>query len=160
MADALSLVPVDVAALELLPIDERVNAIATAYRQWRRVKVVTAWTFGRALWAIRGNYSTGSGDWGAVLDRIGIEHSKARRFMRIADGHDSVQIARYSTVDAAYKALPAKRPAPEPAPEPAPGNTVVTNHDIPAPEPDPDPDPEEVVAEVAAEEEREHPPVR
>ena len=63
-----------------------------------------AWAFGCGLRAIRGNYSKGSGDWGAVLDRIGIEHSKARRYMRIAD-IDAVQIARYLTVDAAYKSL-------------------------------------------------------
>ena len=126
MTDAL--VPVDVAALERMPLDQRVDAIGEAYRGWRCIEVAAAWTFGRALRSIRGNYSKGSGDWGAVLDRIGIEHSRARRYMQIADGHDAAEIARYLTVDAAVKALraaPEPTPAPvEPEPEPTPAAPV------------------------------------
>ena len=108
MTDAL--VPVDVAALDLLTFDQRVDAIGEAYRRWGRVEVAAAWTFGRALRFIRGNYSKGSGDWGAVLDRIGIERTRAHRYMRLAEGFsDALQIATYRTVDAALKALGPKR---------------------------------------------------
>lgn len=118
MSDALVLV--DVKALAALSPDERVSAIAKAYGKWGRIKVDVAWAFGCALRDIRPHYSKGSGDWGRVLETIGIDPCKARRYMRIAE-HDSVQIARYLTVDAAYKAVKAVKAVPvpdEPAPEP------------------------------------------
>ena len=145
MTDALVLV--DVKALAALSPDERVAAIATAYSKWGRIKVDVAWAFGCALSDIRHDYSKGSGDWGRVLDTIGIDHQKARRFMRIAE-HDSVQIKRYPTVDAAYKALASKRPALEPAP------VVATPAPAPAPASppvEPDPTQESVIDAMAAE---------
>ena len=153
MTDAL--VPLDVEALTALPLGERVGALTAAYRGWRRMNTQMAWGFGRGLCAVRGNYSKGSGDWGRVLDTIGIEHSKARRYMRIAE-HDAVEIARHLTVDAAYKALPAKRPvkalkaAPEPAePEPTPAPAFNPRAAFgPAPPPEPETEPAAVSGEL------------
>ena len=137
-----ALVPVDVAALVLLSFDDQIDALGAAYRGWRRVDTRMAWAFGCGLRAVRDNYSRGSGDWGRVLDKIGIDHQKARRFMRIAE-HDSVQIERYSTVDAAYQALPRIRQPKALKAAPAP--------ETPAPAPGPSDDPEVVIETVAVE---------
>ena len=77
--------------------------------------MTAAWAIGCALRSIRGPYS--KGDWGGVLDRIGIEPRTAQRYMRLAE-HDRRQIVVYLTVDAALKALPPRRPPAEPEPEP------------------------------------------
>ncbi len=119
MTDA-ALVPsvVDLAVLARLPLDERVDALGVAWRGWKQMEVTASWAFGRALRSIRGTYQ--KGEWGEVLDRIGMERTKAHRLMRLGDGYgDALQIATYPTVDAAIKALGPKRLAPveHPAPE-------------------------------------------
>ena len=116
MTDAL--VPtVDVAALERMPLDEQIDALAEAWRGWRRLEVEAAWTFGRALRSIRGRYQRG--EWGGVLDRIGIHPETARRYMRLADG-DNPQIVGYLTVDEGLKVLGPRHPQPEPKATPTP----------------------------------------
>ena len=154
-----AVVPVDVEALERLTDDERVDALCKAWGQWRRLETVAAWSFGRALRAIRPAYPRNK--WGAILDRIGIEHSKARRLMRLADV-DNAEIARYSTVSAAIKSLGPVRPKDEPPAEPAPASTpppastegrgkkaVVANNGL---------SPAAIVEEVAAEDDSTPPP--
>ena len=145
-----ALTTVNVAALDTLPMDKRVDAIGAAWKGWGRVKVTAAWTFGTALRFVRGNYSDGSGDWGDVLEQIGIEKTRAHRYMRLADGFpDALQIATYRTVDAALKSLGPKRvKAPSPAPSPAPPSptppaaTVSPAAVVDPPEFDPLPNPE------------------
>ena len=110
MTDAL--VPVDVEALERLPFHERVDALGVAWGRWRRLETVTAWTFGRALRSLRNG--SRRGEWGGILDKIGIERTMAHRLMRIADGYgDTLQVATQPSVDAAIKALGPARPAHE-----------------------------------------------
>ena len=116
MTDAL--VPVDVAALERLPLDDQIDALGAAYRSWRRLEVPAAWAFGRALRIIREGKP--GREWSGVRDRIGIARETARRYMELADGYDSAQIGQFPTVDAALKALGPKRLAPAPSPSPAP----------------------------------------
>ena len=132
-----ALTTVDVAALEGLPIEEQIDAVTKAYHKWRRVEKVAAWQFGRVLMVIKEGKP--GREWAAVRDRIGINRETARRYMRLAEGHDYAQIVQFATIDAALKALEPKRITPAPAPAPAPEAAEL------------DTDPVAVVESVAAE---------
>ncbi len=92
MTDALVPLPVDIDALERLPLDEQIDALGSAWRNWRRLETTAIWTFGRALRAIKGRYQRR--EWAGVLDRIGINRETARRYMELADGYADAQIVQ------------------------------------------------------------------
>lgn len=135
MTDALA--PVDVKALEQLPLDAQIDALGEALRNWGRMEVTAVWSFGCSLRFIKAGRPRR--EWPGIRDRIGIARETARRYMLLADSYDSAQIGQFCTVDAALQAIAPKRisPAPAPPPQPAPVDL--------------EPDPNDVIDAVAVE---------